>query len=59
MSKTAYNYDYLKTICDEKGIELLEDYSSVNVLRDTRIKAKCLTNECDGEVDKGFTPLKI
>ena len=56
--KMRHDYNYLLQFCKENGIELLKDYSKINVIRDTEIKAKCLTNECDGIVEKSFRELK-
>ena len=45
MSKIKYNYELLKIIC--KDVILLNDYSSYKINRDTIIKGKCVTLNCD------------
>lgn len=42
-----YDYNYLQQYCKENGIELLKDYSTEKVNRDTIIEAKCLTPDCE------------
>lgn len=56
--KMRYNYNCLLQFCKENNIILLDDYSKINVIRDTEIKAKCFTNDCDGIVEKSFRELK-
>ena len=49
-----YDYNYLQQYCKENGIELLKDYSTEKVNRDTIIEAKCLTENCNNNVCKDF-----
>jgi hypothetical protein len=41
-SVVRYDYNYLQQYCKENSIELLKDYSTEKVNRDTIIEAKCL-----------------
>jgi hypothetical protein len=52
--KIKYNYEYLQNICKENNIILLKDYLNERVNRDTLIKAKCLTENCNENVEKSF-----
>ena len=45
MARLKYDYNMLKSICDEGGVTLLEDYSDKYITRDTRIMAKCIMCE--------------
>lgn len=55
MIRLKYNYDMLKSICDEGNITLLEDYSDKYITRDTRIIAKCIL--CENSFDKSLNKL--
>lgn len=54
MTKMRYNFEYLSKFCQENGIELLEDYSGINVNRETIIRAKCLITTCNDDCIKTF-----
>ncbi len=56
-NRIRFNNNYLNKYCEDNKIELLEDYSNVNVNRDTLIKAKCLTENCNEDVEKRFRQL--
>ncbi len=56
-NRIRFNNNYLNKYCEDNKIELLEDYSNVNVNRDTLIKAKCLTKNCNEDVEKRFRQL--
>jgi hypothetical protein len=49
-----YDYNYLQQYCKENGIELLKDYSTEKVNRDTIIEAKCLIENCNDSCNKDF-----
>ena len=53
-NKVLYNSSFLLNYCEDSKIELLEDYSTINVNRETTIKAKCLTEFCNEDVEKSF-----
>jgi len=55
MSRLKYDYNMLKTICDEGGVTLLEDYSDKYITRDTRIIAKCIM--CENSFNKSLNKL--
>ena len=52
MTRLKYDYIMLKSICDEGGVRLLEDYSDKYITRDTRIIAKCIM--CENSFNKSF-----
>jgi hypothetical protein len=56
--KTRFNYERLQEFCKENNIEIVGDYSKINVTRDTIIIARCLTIGCDEIVEKSFRNLK-
>ena len=53
-NKIRFNNNYLKKYCDDNNIELLEDYSNININRETLIKGKCLTENCNKNFEKTF-----
>ena len=53
-NKTRFNNNYLNMYCEDNKIELLEDYSNIDINRDTVIKSKCLTENCHENVEKLF-----
>jgi len=55
MTRLKYDYNMLKSICDEGGVTLLEDYSDKYITRDTRIIAKCIM--CDNSFNKSLNKL--
>ena len=55
LSKLRYDYNLLKSICDEGGITLLIDYKDANLTRDTRIIGKCIL--CENSFDKSLNKL--
>jgi hypothetical protein len=56
-SVVRYDNNYLQQYCKENGIELLKDYSTEKVNRDTIIEAKCLMEGCDKNIVKSFRNL--
>jgi len=52
--RIKYNYEYLQKYSKENNIILLKDYSNERVNRETLIKAKCLTENCNENVEKSF-----
>ena len=55
MIRLKYDYTILKSICDEGGLKLLEDYSDKYITRDTRIIAKCIM--CENSFNKSLNKL--
>lgn len=55
MTRLKYDYNMLKSICDEGDITLLEDYSDKYITRDTRIIAKCIM--CENSFNKSLNKL--
>jgi hypothetical protein len=55
MIRLKYDYEMLKTICDEVGVTLLEDYKDKFITRDTRIMGKCVL--CENSFDKSLNNL--
>jgi hypothetical protein len=55
MARLKYDYNMLKSICDEGGVTLLEVYSDKYITRDTRIIAKCIM--CDNSFNKSLNKL--
>jgi len=51
MARLKYDYNMLKSICDEGGVKLLEDYNDKYITCDTRIIAKCIM--CDNSFKHG------
>ena len=56
MTKGTYNYTNLKSYCEENNIQLLNEYSNINVTRDTIIVGKC--KNCNNNFNKTFRQLK-
>ncbi len=50
--KIRYNYDLLKNIIDKNNVELTEDYKEQKLTRDTIIKGKCISNDCNSIFSK-------
>lgn len=55
MIRLKYDYNMLKSICDEDGVKLLEDYSDKYITRDTRIIAKCIM--CENSFNKSLNKI--
>lgn len=55
MYRLKYDYNMLKSICDEGGVILLDDYSDKYITRDTRIIAKCTM--CENSFNKSLNKL--
>jgi len=55
--KCKYDYKMLIEFCQENKIILTEDYSSIFVNRDTAIKGKCKTENCNHNFGKSFRML--
>ena len=53
--KLRYDYNLLKSICDDGGVTLLIDYKDAYVTRDTRIIGKCIL--CEKSFDKSLNKL--
>ena len=49
-----YNYEYLQEFCLDNKIHLLEDYTKICITRDSRIKGKCITQDCIYDFEKTF-----
>jgi hypothetical protein len=54
-TKLRYDYNLLKSICDEGGVTLLNNYEDLYITRDTRIIGKCIL--CDNSFDKSLNNL--
>ncbi len=52
--KVRYNYEFLQKYCEENNITLLKDYSNEKVNRDTKIEAKCISENCEYNTEKAF-----
>lgn len=48
MSKIRLNFEFLTLLSEKYGFELLDDYSSINVNRNTKIIGTCATPKCSG-----------
>lgn len=55
MSRLKYDYNMLKSICEEGDVTLLEDYTNKYITRDTRIIAKCIM--CENNFNKSLNKL--
>jgi len=55
MTRLKYDYNMLKSICDEGDVTLLEVYTDKYITRDTRIIAKCIM--CDNSFNKSLNKL--
>lgn len=55
MARLKYDYNMLKSICDEGDVILLEVYTDKYITRDTRIIAKCIM--CDNSFNKSLNKL--
>lgn len=53
--KLRYDYNLLKSICDEGGVTLLKNYEDLYITRDTRIIGKCIL--CVNSFDKSLNNL--
>jgi hypothetical protein len=51
-TKNKYDMNYLQTFCKENNVELLENYIRVN--RETKIKGKCISSNCNETFCKTF-----
>jgi len=54
---TKFNLSFLQKYCEENNVELLEDYSNVNLQSHIYIKGKCQNNDCKNTFDKKFFKL--
>jgi hypothetical protein len=57
-TKIRYNNRFLKEYCSKHKIELLENYDDISLNRETIIKAKCLSINCNEIVEKTFRNIK-
>jgi len=55
--KVRYDYNYLQQHCKEHNIELLEDYSNVNINIYTNIRGRCVNTSCNNIFSKGMKQL--
>lgn len=55
--KIRYDYNYLQYYCNENGIELLNDYSNININISTKIEGKCINADCNNIFAKGMKSL--
>ena len=53
-TKTSYDIELLQQLCKDNNIILLKDYTNLNVIRETIIEAKCLTEGCIENVNTTF-----
>jgi L-rhamnose mutarotase len=54
-TRLKYDYDMLKSICDEGCVTLLENYNDKYITRDTRIIGKCIL--CENSFNKSLNKL--
>ena len=55
MSKRiSYNLDLLIKFCNDNNIILSKNYSNEKIIRETIIRGKCLTNNCENIFEKTF-----
>ena len=59
MKTKNYNYEQLQQFCLENKIVLLEDYNNIKFNSKLRIKANCITNDCNNQVDKQYRQLYV
>jgi hypothetical protein len=52
-----FNYESLITFCNNNNIKLLKEYYNDNINRGTKIRGKCITDNCLNEFDKNFNNL--
>lgn len=52
--KIKYNYDLLKNIIDEYNAKLIENYEGKKLNRDSIIKGKCSSKDCNNFFSKSF-----
>ena len=58
MSKRInYNLDLLINFCNDNNIIISKDYSNQKMNRETIIRGKCLTNDCENIFEKTFRRL--
>jgi len=55
--RISYNYDYLKSFCNENNLLLRKDYSNDNITRETFIEIKCMGENCENICNKKFVNL--
>jgi hypothetical protein len=53
-TKVRYDFNSLKTFCEEQGIQLLHNYENKDINRDTILEGKCKTENCENIVKKTF-----
>jgi hypothetical protein len=56
-SLATFTLDVLNNYCFENKITLIEDYSGKRINRNTFIKGKCITENCQNTFNKGFREL--
>lgn len=55
--KTNYTIELLTDFCSENNIFLNNNYSNIQITRDTKISGKCLTSNCNNDFNKIFRQL--
>lgn len=56
-TRVRYDFNRLKTFCEEQGIELLHNYENKDINRDTVLEGKCKTEDCGNICKKKFERL--
>ena len=54
MVRKKFTFDMLQNFCNIKSIKLIEDYSNINIIRDTEIKGICITLNCEETFQSTF-----
>jgi hypothetical protein len=57
--KMIYNLELFNQFCKDKNIELLKDYSNINMTSNTIIEAKCNNPGCNENVNKTFMAMYL
>jgi hypothetical protein len=55
--RISFNYNYLNNFCNENKLKLLNEYSNINVTRETLIDIKCVGEKCENICSKKFRNL--
>ena len=53
-----FDFERLDKYCKDNNIQLLEDYSFLKINRDSKIKGKCIYENCANEFYKNFRELE-
>ena len=54
-----YNFNYLEKFCNDNNLILINDYSKLNVKRETFIEIRCRGENCENVCNKKFINLVI